>query len=305
MATKKQILANLRVFSAEELAQAVQEGIVTTYELSKTGQYTPRVRRKVNEILDQQRRGIAPSAASPGPAARPTTGPAPSQPVSVPPPSRPISEPNTGPGYYGPQDGQYADTQPADSISRNPYDAINIMPDSRGAADHIPSLADETSPYNPNGGGMGYGGQGFGPQQGYDSNETQPPGYEPPSYYDPPRSAAAPGKMFSQPFSFSGRIRRKEYGVAFIMLYVWTIVQFTMPFLVMYITESMPVLVVVGILILLVTVPVYWQFFAQSTKRCHDLNHSGWFQLIPYYFLWLLFVDGKKAPNRFGPSPKM
>lgn len=302
MATKKQILANLRAFSAEELAQAVQEGVVTTYELSKTGQYTPRVRRKVNEILDQQRRGIAPAA---GPAAPSTTGPAPSQPITGPSPSRPISEPVTGPGYYGQQDGQYADTQPADSISRNPYDAINIMPDSRGSADNIPSLADETTPYNPNGGGMGYGGQGFGPQQGYgpsqgyDSVETRLPDREPAS------APTAQGKMFGQPFSFKGRIRRREYGVAFIVLYVWTIVQFTMPYLVMNITETMPVLVIVGILLLLVTIPVHWQFYAQSTKRCHDLDHSGWFQLIPFYFFWLLFVDGKKEPNRFGPSPKM
>jgi len=55
---------------------------------------------------------------------------------------------------------------------------------------------------------------------------------------------------------------------------------------------------------LIVFAAMFWIQLAQSAKRCHDVNTSGWFQLIPFYGLYLLFADGDKTRNRFGPSPK-
>ena len=42
---------------------------------------------------------------------------------------------------------------------------------------------------------------------------------------------------------------------------------------------------------------------AQNTKRCHDRGNSGWFQLIPFYGLVLLFGDSDKGDNAYGNSP--
>lgn len=43
---------------------------------------------------------------------------------------------------------------------------------------------------------------------------------------------------------------------------------------------------------------------AVAIRRMHDQDKSGWFILIPIYNLILLFMEGTKGPNRFGPDPK-
>ena len=56
--------------------------------------------------------------------------------------------------------------------------------------------------------------------------------------------------------------------------------------------------------VLLPYVPVIWLLLAQGAKRCHDLGHSGWYQLIPFYVFWMLFEDGDRLVNEYGISPK-
>lgn len=59
-----------------------------------------------------------------------------------------------------------------------------------------------------------------------------------------------------------------------------------------------------AMLFLIALIPAYWFAFAQGAKRCHDRDNSGWFQLIPFFGLWMLFADGFHGPNQYGNNPK-
>jgi uncharacterized membrane protein YhaH (DUF805 family) len=100
--------------------------------------------------------------------------------------------------------------------------------------------------------------------------------------------------MFKNAFSFEGRIRRTEFGISFII----------------YIILSVIVELLVegesggGILGWVLFVPMVWFIIAQSAKRCHDRGNSGWYQVIPFYVLWLLFGESENGVNEYGPNPK-
>ena len=78
-------------------------------------------------------------------------------------------------------------------------------------------------------------------------------------------------QMFSNPFSFDGRIRRMEYGISMI---IQTIVSQIL---------SAMIIEIPGLSFLFI--PVLWFGIAQGAKRCHDLGNSGWWQIIP---LWVM-----------------
>lgn len=101
--------------------------------------------------------------------------------------------------------------------------------------------------------------------------------------------------MFSNPFSFSGRIRRLEYGISFI------IVAFLSSLINVLIEDSYELA-----WLFLAYIPLYWFFFAQGAKRCHDMGQSGWFQIIPFYPLWMIFRKGEAGiSNKHGINPKV
>lgn len=100
--------------------------------------------------------------------------------------------------------------------------------------------------------------------------------------------------MFKSPFSFKGRIRRTEFGLSLILYYILELVS-------IYIMELNDALYYVG---LFMFIPLLWFSFAQGAKRCHDRGNSGWFQLIPFYVLWMLFADSEHGDNRYGENPK-
>ncbi len=86
-------------------------------------------------------------------------------------------------------------------------------------------------------------------------------------------------------FSFEGEIGRKEYILSVVVAILYALIIDILPL------EGQSYLMT--IIRLLIIVPPVWFVLAHGAKRCHNLGNSGWFQLIPFYFLWLLFAHGK------------
>ena len=103
--------------------------------------------------------------------------------------------------------------------------------------------------------------------------------------------------MFAAPFSFKGRIRRTEYWLSWVIAYLYLII-------IIGVTASTGKSTHGNPLYFIFMIPFYWFAIAQNTKRCHDRGHSGWFQIIPFYGLWLVFGSSERFVNAYGPNPK-
>ena len=98
--------------------------------------------------------------------------------------------------------------------------------------------------------------------------------------------------MFNNLFSSRGRIRRLEYGLSVVFYFVGFTILDKM------LTGSKAS--IAGFLY----IPLIWFVLAQGAKRCHDINNSGWCQIIPFYFLWMVFKEGTSGSNDYGSDPK-
>jgi len=101
--------------------------------------------------------------------------------------------------------------------------------------------------------------------------------------------------MFKNPFSFDGRIRRLEYGISFL---IYIAIQV---FRILLVGETGPGGALIGLILI---IPTLWFLWAQGAKRCHDIGRNGWWQIIPFYFVVLIFEDGKPGANQYGQNPK-
>lgn len=70
----------------------------------------------------------------------------------------------------------------------------------------------------------------------------------------------------------------------------------------LFIESNEPAIIMV---LLVLLIPMLWFTLAQGAKRCHDLGKSGWWVIVPFYGLWLLFADGESGQNTYGVSPKL
>jgi len=101
--------------------------------------------------------------------------------------------------------------------------------------------------------------------------------------------------MFKNPFSFEGRIRRREYALTFV-IYIAVYV------LILGLISSGNA--VGSLAAIVIIIPAVWFVWAQGAKRCHDIGRSGWFQIIPFFPFVMLFSDGVAEVNEYGSNPK-
>jgi Cu/Ag efflux pump CusA len=137
--------------------------------------------------------------------------------------------------------------------------------------------------------------------------------------------------FFKKPFSFYGRIRRIEYVLSFL-------ITLTINLIISLLTQNTPK-IISGPINILIGIGLIWFLLAQGSKRCHDMNRSGWWQLLllsfivaPIFFtlvphsfafmiaymvlgiisilipvifmLWLSLSKGNIGDNQYGSDPK-
>lgn len=103
-------------------------------------------------------------------------------------------------------------------------------------------------------------------------------------------------------FSFNGRIGRGEYALTYLFYIIYCIFMEIWGEIDVDNLEGFLLLMwlLISFACILFIIPAIWIVFAQGAKRCHDRGNSGWFQIIPYYFLWMLFAKGEEQPNEYG-----
>jgi len=136
----------------------------------------------------------------------------------------------------------------------------------------------------------------------YLEEKLHPRSPAPPPAAPPVASAGAPSAAAATPapsggppgwFTCEGRLPRMAYFLRLLVVFPVALFGFGL-------TEAAPV---VALPLIVVT---FILLVPQSAKRLHDMNQSGWLQLlcvIPLVHLWILLAPGTEGPNRYGPKP--
>jgi len=113
--------------------------------------------------------------------------------------------------------------------------------------------------------------------------------------------------FFRSFFSFKGRNNRKEY-IARSLLEIFSF--FLMLYTVYNSSETDNVYYDIYLIgLFLFCCVMYFQSIPLNARRLHDLNASGWWQLIilaPFgqlLFIYLAFKKGTPGPNKYGEPP--
>ena len=108
-------------------------------------------------------------------------------------------------------------------------------------------------------------------------------------------------------FQFSGRASKKEYWMFFLFMFISYFIAIVLDMSLGLWDDVEALGVFSSILILFFIIP----HMSLTCRRFHDINKSGWFQLIfviPLigFITWLIWMctDGDKVKNRFGKPVK-
>lgn len=92
-------------------------------------------------------------------------------------------------------------------------------------------------------------------------------------------------------FSFKGRIGRINYiATLFICFFLITIFKKIG-------VESQDNIIIICTKIVMLF--LYYIIFSQGAKRCHDINLSGWYQIIPFFPFILMLKRGTTESNKY------
>lgn len=266
----------MREYSAEEIAIAVSNREITIYELKKTGQFTPRLEAKVKKYL---------SGELPLPQPEPATAAVPEQTVINTPDTPPAAQPSKA---WQPESAlepeHRAQPAPPEISAPQPPEPPKqpVFPPQPPAAPRQAAPQPQYQPYPPQQPYPGMYQGGYGVNSGANQYMSRP-------------------GMFSAPFSFQGRIRRLEFNLS---LLIYFVIYSIMISIIAYIATMTSYNPAIALMMGIVYIVCGWFMLAQGCKRCHDLGHSGWWQLIPFYCFWLMFDNSQPGDNEYGPYPK-
>ena len=94
---------------------------------------------------------------------------------------------------------------------------------------------------------------------------------------------------------FDGRARRREF---------WSFVLVDAGILTLLILLDALIFGTPGILYTIYSLAVFIPRIAVGTRRMHDTNRNGWWQLLPIANIIYAAEDGKPGTNRYGTNPK-
>src|SRR5574344_274959 len=114
-----------------------------------------------------------------------------------------------------------------------------------------------------------------------------------------PETESEPQKMFSKPFSFNGRINRKEYILS--ILIGWSGAALLVNLVNLISPGSANESIAEGnYLGFVAIIPLYF-FIAAGVKRCHDCGFSGWWLLYGITIFTLTLSPRVEEDNEYGP----
>lgn len=241
MVSKKVIINNLREYSSDQLAEAIRNGVVSMYELSKSGNLTPLMRRRIESKLAETS-------------------------------TREIN-------MFVKNSSNVSQLEVIDDVPKN------MVVEPQQIENSVVSISDIDIP-------TAKLDEIIMPVADADKGKVTIQ-----STVEKSDDVLNNKGIFKRPFSFKGRIRRTEYGISFMAYYVWY-------FIISISMNESELSAEMSIFALITFIPMIWFLLAQSCKRCHDRGNSGWYQIIPFYVLWLLFGDGEKGDNKYGNNPK-